>query len=300
MGAACGYVMYLCFGVVGSYIMLAFLVTTGFVLLTGQSPARFAGIVAGAVHSTARHLSKRLSDFFFEEVGEERIPKQAGSPTTPERKDDLPLPQPEVLAGETETRAGGTRSRRQQKEKHKQDGGTQDVEAIPCALADGRPYRLPSTGLLAKPRPRDNSILEREIAEKRQILEETLASFNIQARVTQVSVGPAITRYEIQPPAGIKVSRIVSLADDIALAMAAPGVRIEAPIPGKAAVGIEVPNREIATVQLRELLETREFAENPSRLTVVLGRDIAGAPVIADLGKMPHLLVAGATGSGKS
>ncbi|MDQ0286312.1 S-DNA-T family DNA segregation ATPase FtsK/SpoIIIE [Desulfofundulus luciae] len=302
VGAAFSYLLHLCFGVAGSYILLTFLTITGLVLLTGQSLARFLGITAQAVRSTAQLLGKRLSDFFFEEVEVEEADtrKQTSPPALPEKKDNLPLPQPDALAGETETQEENIKNRRQQKERRKQNTREQETEVVPCALADGRPYRLPPTGLLAKPRPRDNSILEREIAEKKQILEETLASFNIQARVTQVSVGPAITRYEIQPPAGIKVSRIVGLADDIALAMAAPGVRIEAPIPGKAAVGIEVPNREIATVQLRELLESREFMESPSRLTVVLGRDIAGAPVIADLGKMPHLLVAGATGSGKS
>ncbi|SHI45955.1 FtsK/SpoIIIE family DNA translocase [Desulfofundulus thermosubterraneus] len=306
VGAAFSYLLHLCFGVAGSYILLAFLSITGLVLLTGQSPARLLGIIVQAVRNTFQHLGKRLSDFLFEEVEQADTRKQAGSPALPEKKDNLPLPQPTAPAGETETQEQGHQNRRQQKERRKQNAREQDgmelteTEVAPCALADGRPYRLPPSGLLAKPKPRDNSILEREIAEKKQILEETLASFNIQARVTQVSVGPAITRYEIQPPAGIKVSRIVGLADDIALAMAAPGVRIEAPIPGKAAVGIEVPNREIATVQLRELLESREFTESPSRLTVVLGRDIAGAPVIADLGKMPHLLVAGATGSGKS
>jgi S-DNA-T family DNA segregation ATPase FtsK/SpoIIIE len=306
VGAAFSYLLHLCFGVAGSYILLAFLSTTGLVLLTGHSLTRLMGIIVQAVRSTLQRLGKRLSDFFFEEVEEADTCKQTSSPALPEKKDNLPLPQPNALTGETETQEQGTKNRRQQKERRKQNAREQDgaelmeTEVAPCALADGRPYRLPSTGLLAKPKPRDNSILEREIAEKKQILEETLASFNIQARVTQVSVGPAITRYEIQPPAGIKVSRIMGLADDIALAMAAPGVRIEAPIPGKAAVGIEVPNREIATVQLRELLESREFTESPSRLTVVLGRDIAGAPVIADLGKMPHLLVAGATGSGKS
>ena len=125
-------------------------------------------------------------------------------------------------------------------------------------------------------------------------------SFGVNAKVLQVSRGPAITRYEIHPPSGVKVSRIVSLADDIALAMAAPDVRIEAPIPGKAEVGIEVKNKEIATVHLRDLLETQEFRQAKSKLTVVFGKDIAGNPIVSDLAKMHHLLIAGATGSGKS
>jgi len=142
--------------------------------------------------------------------------------------------------------------------------------------------------------------LNKDITDNVKILEETLDNFGVKARVTQVSRGPSITRYEIQPPPGIKVSRIVNLADDIALSLAAPQVRIEAPIPGKAAVGIEVPNEEIATVSLREVLETPLFRDSASKLTIALGKDIAGNPIVADLAKMPHLLIAGATGSGKS
>lgn len=127
-----------------------------------------------------------------------------------------------------------------------------------------------------------------------------MESFGVKAKILQVSRGPAITRYEIQPPPGVKVSRIVSLADDIALSMAASDVRIEAPIPGKAAVGIEVPNKEISMVHLRDLLEAQEFVQSGSKLTIALGKDIAGNPEVADLAKMPHLLIAGATGSGKS
>src|SRR5690606_31109462 len=111
--------------------------------------------------------------------------------------------------------------------------------------------------------------------------------------------GPAVTRYEVHPEVGVKVSRIVNLADDLALALAARDIRIEAPIPGKSAVGIEVPNPEIATVGLRELLESSAYHASPSKLSLVLGRDISGEPVIGDLAKMPHLLIAGATGSGK-
>jgi len=118
--------------------------------------------------------------------------------------------------------------------------------------------------------------------------------------VTKVSKGPVITRYEVQPPPGVKVSRIVSLADDIALGMAASDVRIEAPVPGKAVVGIEVPNREVATVYLRELVETVEFQQSASYLTIALGKDVAGNPILDDLSRMPHLLIAGATGAGKS
>ncbi|MGI9860335.1 DNA translocase FtsK [Moorella naiadis] len=161
-------------------------------------------------------------------------------------------------------------------------------------------YVLPPLSLLSRPVRVKNPRLEKDITDRIKILEDTLDSFGVKVKVTQVSCGPAVTRYEVHPAPGVKVSRIVSLADDITLSLAASQVRIEAPIPGKAAVGIEVPNKEIAVVHLREVLEDPIFTEANSRLTVALGKDIAGNPVIADLAKMPHLLIAGATGSGKS
>ncbi len=136
--------------------------------------------------------------------------------------------------------------------------------------------------------------------EKARILENTLKSFGVSARVVNICRGPAVTRYELQPSAGIKVSRIVNLSDDISLNLASSGVRIEAPIPGKAVVGVEVPNREITPVLLREVLESSEYEKNASRLTFALGKDITGQCIIADIDKMPHLLIAGATGAGKS
>ena len=132
------------------------------------------------------------------------------------------------------------------------------------------------------------------------LLEQTLASFGISAKVVNVQHGPVVTRYELQPSPGIKVSRITALADDLALALAAADVRIEAPVPGKPVVGIEVPNREVETVYFREVLEDPAFSEHPSKVALALGKDISGQTVIADLKKWLHLLVAGATGSGKS
>ncbi|MGD0152235.1 MAG: DNA translocase FtsK [Thermacetogeniaceae bacterium] len=161
-------------------------------------------------------------------------------------------------------------------------------------------YVLPSLNLLSRSLKVKSSRFNKEILENVRILEETLESFGVKVCVSQVHRGPAITRYEIQPAPGIKVSKIVRLADDIALSLAAQDVRIEAPIPGKAALGIEVPNREVAPVYLREILESPEFIDAASKITIALGKDIAGNPIITDLGKMPHLLIAGATGSGKS
>ena len=173
-------------------------------------------------------------------------------------------------------------------------------EAVPAASGPVAGFQLPPISLIQKSLKVKNIRLNKDITESVKILEETLESFGVKARVTQVSRGPTITRYEMQPAPGVKVSRIVSLADDIALSLAASDVRIEAPIPGKAAIGIEVPNKEVAIVHFREVLDAPEFQESASPLTVALGKDITGNPVVADLLKMPHLLIAGATGSGKS
>lgn len=162
-------------------------------------------------------------------------------------------------------------------------------------------YELPPLRLLKRPqRPRSSGQQNRDIYENSQILEKTLANFGIRARVVHATKGPAVTRYEIQPAPGTKISKVTSLADDIALNLACSEVRIEAPIPGKAAIGIEVPNQNRAAVGLREVLDTPEFKQAGSVLTVALGKDITGEAIVADLAEMPHLLIAGATGSGKS
>lgn len=161
-------------------------------------------------------------------------------------------------------------------------------------------YQLPSFHLLDKPKKIKQKDEHKGMAANARTLEQTLESFGVRAKVTQIHRGPAVTRYEVQPDIGVKVSRIVNLTDDLALALAAKDIRIEAPIPGKAAIGIEVPNREVAIVTLREVLESPEYHEADSKLTLALGRDISGEAIVGDMTKMPHLLVAGATGSGKS
>ncbi|MFS0782239.1 DNA translocase FtsK [Bacillus sp. 1P06AnD] len=161
-------------------------------------------------------------------------------------------------------------------------------------------YQLPSLSLLHSAKKSDQTREYKRIHENAAKLERTFTSFGVNAKVTQVHLGPAVTKYEVHPAVGVKVSKIVSLSDDIALALAAKGIRIEAPIPGKSAIGIEVPNSEVAMVSLREVLESNESMSNDSRLLIALGRDVAGEAVMAELNKMPHLLVAGATGSGKS
>ncbi len=161
-------------------------------------------------------------------------------------------------------------------------------------------YRFPPLSLLNESKSSDDAAAAREQNSTAELLTQTLKEFGVSAKVLDVSRGPTVTRYELQPSAGVKISRITGLADDIALRLATTGVRIEAPIPNKAAVGIEVPNRVSGSVCLRDLIGSREFGEAKSKLTVALGKDIAGKIVLADLAKMPHLLIAGSTGSGKS
>lgn len=163
-----------------------------------------------------------------------------------------------------------------------------------------KPYRLPPFTLLHKPNGLSKGSEASDMYDSKRKLEATLESFGVRAKVLDVVRGPAVTRYEVQPATGVKVSRIVGLTDDIALALAAKDVRMEAPIPGKSAIGIEVPNMEVSVVTMREVMETPAFLNSTSKLSIAFGRDISGQTIVGNLAKMPHLLVAGATGSGKS
>ena len=160
-------------------------------------------------------------------------------------------------------------------------------------------YRIPPLSLLQKGKAATGDS-SRELKETAMRLQQTLNTFGVKVTITDISQGPSVTRYELQPEQGVKVSKIVGLADDIKLNLAATDIRIEAPIPGKAAIGIEVPNKENMTVALRDLLESNEFQEFNSNIAFAVGKDIAGKTVVADIAKMPHMLIAGATGSGKS
>ncbi|MEW6097286.1 MAG: DNA translocase FtsK [bacterium] len=162
------------------------------------------------------------------------------------------------------------------------------------------PYQLPPISLLNDSLPPSEKDLREDLLLISKLLEETLEDFGIEAKVVQVNRGPVVTSFEVQPAAGVKVSKVTSLSDDIALALAAPTIRIEAPIPGKQVIGIEVPNRKATPVCIKEALSTDTFVKSSSPLTIALGKDIFGNPIIADLIEMPHLLIAGATGSGKS
>ena len=185
-------------------------------------------------------------------------------------------------------------------EEEKKEDKTKVLQLEHAMVVEDENYEYPPIELLSKPDKKKLKGGAKALTDTATKLQKTLYSFGVSAKVENVSVGPAITRYELKPAEGVRVSKIANLADDIALNLAAETIRIEAPIPGKQAVGIEVPNKEKEAVHLREVLESEEFQNNKSKLTVALGKDVAGNIQLADIAKMPHVLIAGSTGSGKS
>lgn len=298
IGTVMAFLLIKSFGKTGSFVFLiaAFLATT--LLIAQVSPAVLIKGIILIIKSKVSGWKERAEGYLFtEEVAtpllENELNPQVKINTSDNFKSTLlkgrtfkRIESPEVIGKEVAEEITGNIAK-----------VTKDQRVV--RTTNGA-YQLPPISMLTEAKGMGNVTDTKEITDNIARLEETLGNFGIKAKVLEVSKGPAITRYEIQPPVGIKVSRIVGLADDVALAMAASDVRIEAPIPGKAAVGIEIPNKSIAMVTLRELLESNEFNKASSRLSVALGKDIAGAPILADLAKMPHLLIAGATGAGKS
>lgn len=213
-----------------------------------------------------------------------------------------PLTQAAIDAGAPLDRAVemGKRLSQQEVQQAANSVGTLAKESIEATKIIN--YKLPSVSLLAKPKAKAKSRAEikRELEDKANRLLETLASFKVDAKIINITQGPTVTRFELQPGFGIKVSKITNLADDIALSLAASGVRIEAPIPGKSAIGIEIPNEEPSPVPIREVIDTDKFRDFKSKTAFALGKDIGGNCVIADIAQFPHVLIAGATGSGKS
>ncbi|WP_154826462.1 FtsK/SpoIIIE family DNA translocase [Clostridium butyricum] len=200
-----------------------------------------------------------------------------------------------VIAKET------NKQKKEKLDENVKDVVSKEIQDVMEGQREEKEYVHPSLELLkTNSSTKLNSSDKKELIESANKLEEILSNFGVDAKVTQVTKGPSVTRFELQPSPGVKVSKIVNLSDDIALGLAASGIRIEAPIPGKAAVGIEVPNRKQTAVFLREVLENEEFIESKKKLAFALGKDISGKCVVGDLSKMPHTLIAGATGSGKS
>ena len=235
----------------------------------------------------------------FNELAEFKDPAPSSEPV-PE-----PAPEPETDAALEELirKATVTPPKKKTKEDEKLEAMLEIADEVAQQAEQAREvtYKMPKIDFLTKGKSHANDPgASQELRDKADLLQEVLKSFNVDARITNIARGPSVTRYEVQPAAGVKVSRITSLSNDIALNFAVEGVRIEAPIPGKPAVGIEVPNSHRDTVSLRELLESKQFTDAKSKLVFGVGKDIAGNVIIGDIAKMPHMIIAGATGSGKS
>ena len=241
-------------------------------------------------------------------IHKEDIPEPVEEPVTEwQSSSDMRQLQPETEpvvreSAETATTESRIRPKITAPEPPKGNSPAEDQIHKDIAKAAKQPpaeYRIPPLSLLQKGKAATGDS-SRELKETAMRLQQTLNTFGVKVTITDISQGPSVTRYELQPEQGVKVSKIVGLADDIKLNLAATDIRIEAPIPGKAAIGIEVPNKENMTVALRDLLESKEFQEFNSNIAFAVGKDIAGKTVVADIAKMPHMLLAGATGSGKS
>ncbi|NQS74956.1 MAG: DNA translocase FtsK [Peptococcaceae bacterium] len=314
IGALVSYVAIKSFGIIGTYVILVAFSLIALLLLTKLSTAAMVKGFTTKVRNTFKNAVARIMNFLFEEVEEEKAPEPAPPIIIDHEGEQYAIVKGHKKIKETRAKERitvmppavkkSTQISPNVVSKNISDESPEAEDIFPVFDKNYRQelptFQLPPISILTRSHRVKSNRLSKDISENIRILEDTLESFGVKAKIMQVSKGPAITRYEIQPPPGVKVSRIVGLADDIALSMAAPDVRIEAPIPGKAAVGIEVPNKEVSMVHLRDLLETQEFTQSGSRLTIALGKDIAGNPKVTDLAKMPHLLIAGATGSGKS
>lgn len=307
---------YFLFDAAGSKIISFIFIVIGLILLTGKTLGDTLGTFFTAVTSFLVKQWKAFTEDL-KAWGNERKEKKKKTPPKQKKEKEVepevesPLvvesvqPVEPIISSFTDTayereEAISVEIAQKTEQVEEETEPDDDVPPINFTEVENKEYVLPPLSLLKQPKKTDQSGEYQLIHENAAKLERTFDSFGVKARVTQVYLGPAVTKYEVHPDVGVKVSKIVSLSDDLALALAAKDIRIEAPIPGKSAIGIEVPNSEIAMVSLREVLEAKEVDKPDSKLQIGLGRNISGEAVKAELNKMPHLLVAGATGSGKS
>lgn len=293
-------------GVTGALIIAFLILFICIMFVTGATLMEFLGFFSKPAKAIKNKIEVKANEFKMKKESKRKEDENSkpilNYNSEPEEKtDDKPLSNENSIAKVTEKFISKIKSPSMNKEKEETKEKSSDQDFQPhIENSSSGDYQFPSVELLNKSViPKENEITN-ELNNNGMILVDTLKSFNVQTKIVDISRGPAVTRYELQPAAGVKISKITTLADDIALNLAASGVRIEAPIPGKAAVGIEVPNKVVSVVNMRELIASEKFRSSKSKLTVVLGRDISGNIAITDLVKMPHLLIAGSTGSGKS
>ncbi|ALS78299.1 DNA translocase FtsK 4TM domain-containing protein [Planococcus kocurii] len=294
----------------GTWIVAIILLSIGAIILTGKAAAPF---IAEKIPSARPAIDALMNRFQQAKPKKVRTPRKKSEPEQvveineslayeeEDEQEDLlyrPKQQEPIISAFTENVKPRQTEAPQQPAKEMK---TEDVQLLSTAEElENEEYQLPPLSLLTLPPHHDQSGEYSGIQKNAKKLEKTFQSFGVRAKVTQVHLGPAVTKYEVLPDTGVKVSKIVSLHDDLALALAARDIRIEAPIPGKSAIGIEVPNSEVSIVSLREVLESEENNKPDAKLLFALGRDVTGQAVMTELNKMPHLLVAGSTGSGKS
>ncbi|MBC1924348.1 FtsK/SpoIIIE family DNA translocase [Listeria innocua] len=305
IGAAITSVTYFLLDRLGTNIIAILLIIYGFSLVSGISVRQFFSKITEFV----RYLFSKgkAAKEKGKEVKAKRDKKKAEKLVEVEADEVIEVSQPIDASKEEKTPpiiSNFSSKVEQEKapleEKTESDVKEKDLEMFQQESFENEIYQLPSVDILEPAKVTDQSKEYDQIKVNAKKLEDTFESFGVKAKITQVHLGPAVTKYEVQPSVGVKVSKIVSLSDDIALALAAKDIRIEAPIPGKSAIGIEVANQNVAMVSLREVLENNPKNNPDEKLQIALGRDISGEAMMASLDKMPHLLVAGATGSGKS
>lgn len=309
------------FAETGTKIIAFIFIIIGFILLTGKSVGDIVAKILTAVYGFFKNQWEAFKNDLAEWKQKQQEKKNERNRQRRIRTDDqqvalpsnnlqdqsvmeeISSPEPIISSfadraymDETPTQKEATKGRKNVPEEDDEE----HTPPITFTEVENVDYELPPFSLLKLPKKADQTGEYELIHANAAKLERTFQSFGVKARVTQVHLGPAVTKYEVHPDVGVKVSKIVSLSDDLALALAAKDIRIEAPIPGKSAIGIEVPNSEIAVVSLREVLEATQNDKPEAKLLICLGRDITGEATCAELNKMPHLLVAGATGSGKS
>ena len=287
VGLGFGYVLEWTFGRISSHIILSAAAIVSLLLITGIPFVAIGGAVVERMGLGLRRGAKAR--------GYDGHTAEAARRTEPEpkeRREALSVFKRRLLDNGDGAAEGAVVARRR-------DRGKPSPASGPPVQHEDSDFQLPPITLLKEPAPPPKRI-EAELNYKIDVIERTLEEFKIDADVVEVSHGPTVTRYEIQLAPGIKVSKIVSLADNLAMALAAIDVRVEAPIPGKSAIGVEVPNSNPAIVTLREVIDNERFWNAPSKLTFAVGKDVAGEPKFADLTQMPHMLIAGATNAGKS
>jgi DNA segregation ATPase FtsK/SpoIIIE, S-DNA-T family len=273
------------FNVAGSYILVLLLLILSLMLTMDLSLVSLNARAMALLSSLWGRLRQRIAEWQHKEPGEMKEPATS---TAPERVEAIAVPVIEEIPPPVAVR------------KPRSEPGVA-VKQVPFAFIEpGGRFSLPSLPLLDQSDRKDGRVRREGLIVNSRILEKKLADFGVEGKVVEIRPGPVITMYELEPASGVKINRITNLTDDLALALKASSIRIIAPIPGKAAIGIEIPNQERESVHLRQVLDHDTFMESRSKLPIALGVDIVGTPVIADLIRMPHLLIAGTTGSGKS